>query len=59
MYLYILADFNYDLIKFNPSSQKWVKLIETLTFTEINIPCWSISGHYPVTITRKCKIVKQ
>ena len=27
--------------------------------SEINIPCWSISDHYPVTITRKCKHVKQ
>ena len=29
------------------------------TISEINVPCWSISDHYPVTITRKCKHVKQ
>ena len=27
------------------------------TISEINVPCWSISDHYPVTITRKCKHV--
>ena len=84
----VLGDFGYDLIKFNPSSQKWLKIMETLTFSqlvkspnrvtdksakltdhvfsnidsnisEINIPRWSISDHYPVTITRTCKHVKQ
>jgi len=31
----VLGDFNYDLIKLNPSSQKWLNLMETLNVSQL------------------------